>query len=367
MYSTLDGAKKCAKQLKRLLSDSGLIYPLAKCQAVVAKAGGYRDWYDLSAHIGSGSNPDLPYDYWGKLITVLPQPCHFPVKAHLHGTGSSSDAPEHEQWIRAILPYVLSMEVVHRGNTAVLRPGSGKDQKLRLEIISGMLLNIDGHNDFAPRLDPENLTIVMDGPPASIVPQLAGHPRFDEAVQALIDAAVLKVEGQKTCVLAPNVQTLREEVVERARSWNARKETEIEYIPMSDELAAGLKRQIDIDRAEAGPKVPYNELDHRGILLQSRFSVASEFDTMKSVVDVMPDDVRLRILSIWCDSRACADYRVDVRLGMHRNELPERIKDCFLAGSEGFNGLGVWHGSDCTFFESEWPADEAYYAQLAEG
>ena len=40
MYSTLDGAKKCAKQLKRLLQASAMIFPLSECQNAVAVAGG---------------------------------------------------------------------------------------------------------------------------------------------------------------------------------------------------------------------------------------------------------------------------------------------------------------------------------------
>jgi len=47
MYSTIEGAKKRAKQLKKMLDASGFAYPLAKCQVAVARAGGYADWHDL--------------------------------------------------------------------------------------------------------------------------------------------------------------------------------------------------------------------------------------------------------------------------------------------------------------------------------
>ncbi len=52
MYSTINGAKKCAKDLKRLFDDSDFEFPLNKCQAVVARAGGYRDWRDLEGRSG---------------------------------------------------------------------------------------------------------------------------------------------------------------------------------------------------------------------------------------------------------------------------------------------------------------------------
>lgn len=65
MYSTLDGAKKCAKQLKRLLQASAMIFPLSECQNAVAVAGGYRSWHDLNARIGQRQGAASPYDYWG--------------------------------------------------------------------------------------------------------------------------------------------------------------------------------------------------------------------------------------------------------------------------------------------------------------
>ena len=38
MCSTLDGAKRCAKQMKSILDSSDIIFPLARCQGAVAKA-----------------------------------------------------------------------------------------------------------------------------------------------------------------------------------------------------------------------------------------------------------------------------------------------------------------------------------------
>jgi hypothetical protein len=366
MYSTLEGAKKCAKQLKQILERSGLAYPLAKCQAAVARAGGYRDWHDLTVSIGQRPNTGLPYDYWGALIRNLPGPCHLPVRSHLRDdfTTEPADEANAKRWIRDVLPYLVSMEVVHRSSTPLLRPGSGRDQRMRQQIVSGMLLNMKGGRDYTPRLDPERLTAIFEGMPEANLPMLANHPRFNEAIKSLTAAGILTVEGKSTCIHAPEGEELRAELIRRARAWNVQKEPDIEYWPMSMEMSAALQRQYVLDRASAGPKAPYDTLDYRGVSLQSRYSVASEFETMKAVVDAMPDDVRLRLASIWCDSKACAVYRVVVTLGMHKAALAEQVRQCFLATTGGFNGLSVEHGSNNAHFDPAWPADEVKFSQV---
>ena len=75
-------------------------------------------------------------------------------------------------------------------------------------------------------------------------------------------------------------------------------------------------------------------------------------------MDAMPDDVRLRVASIWCDSKASAIYSVTVTLGMDRHGLAVDIRDCFRAAASGFNGISVEHGDDQQFFDPEWPGDE---------
>jgi hypothetical protein len=366
MYSTLAGAKKCAKQLKQILEKSGLAYPLAKCQAAVAGAGGYAAWHDLTRRISQRPNTHLPYDYWGALIRNLPEPCHLPVRSHLRDDFASEPADEviRKRWIRDTLPYLVSLEAVHRSTTPLLRPGSGKDQKIRLQSISGMLLNVEGLPDVTPKLDPESLTAIFDRMPDAILPKLSKHPRFAEALKALAAAGILTLYGKTTQINAPHSDELRAEITRRARAWNVQKEPKIEYVPMSAELSAALQHQNELDRRDAGPKVPYDTLDYRGVSLQSRYSVASEFETMMAVIDAMPDDVRLRLASVWCDSKACAYYHVVVTLGMNHSELPEQVRSCFLVATSGFNGILVEHGSHSTHFDPEWPEDEEYFAQL---
>ena len=312
---------------------------------------------------------NLPYDYWGELIRNLPEPCHLPVRSHLREDLATepAGATNAKRWIRDILPYLVSMEVMHRSSTPLLRPGSGRDQRMRLQIVSGMLLNMNGGRNYTPRLDPESLTVILERTPEANLPMLANHPRLNEAIKSLTAAGILTVDGKTTRIHAPKSEELRAELVRRARAWNVQKEPEIQYTPMSAELSAAFRLQNEFDRKDAGPKVPCDTLDYRGVMLRSRYSVASEFETMKAVVDAMPDDVRLRLASVWCDSKACAYYHVVATLGMSNKNLAEQVRACFRAATSGFNGLIVEHGAHIEYFDPEWPEDEEYFAQFEAG
>jgi hypothetical protein len=268
MYSTLDGAKIRAKQLKRLLAESGLSYSLVKCQAAVAAAGGYADWHAMAAQINDRGKTALPFDYWGRLVAALPESCRHPVRMHLLEERGATT--RQERWVRDVLPYLVSLEVVHRISTPSLLPGSGRDQMLRLHIASGLLLNVEGCQPAPPQLDPDNLTVTLRGEPAELLPKLAAHPRFSVALETLISEGVISIEQGRTCVLAPAAADLRREIVARARSWNAQQEPRIDPVGIDQDLAANLQHQLDIDRADSGPKVAYDERTYEGILLQSR-------------------------------------------------------------------------------------------------
>ncbi|WP_246728046.1 hypothetical protein [Rhizobium leguminosarum] len=300
MYSTLDGAKNHAKQLKRILSASGLIYSLAKCQTAVARAGGFRDWHDLTTKLQVGTHPRQLFDFWGALIQQLPAPCHLPVRSYLRDRDDVSFNKRglSEKWVRDVIAYCASLELVHRKHSSVLIPGSGKGQKLRLEIVSGLLLNIEGHEDFKPELDPETLSIVLRGQPATLLPTLAQKAEFSHEIDVLVSSEILRIENETTTIIGPLNPSLRDQIVRRAQRWNSQKEPEIKAFAISEELAARLKLQSDLDRAESGPKAPYDEMKYIGVALASRFSVVHEFKTMEAVVDEMGPTIRPRVASI---------------------------------------------------------------------
>lgn len=357
MYSTLQGAKKCAKKLKKILDESNLIYPLSKCQEAVAKAGGFDNWHTLTKNISVRPKTALPYDYWGNLLKVLPEPCCDPVKYHILGDEEYDALPDntYELWLRDVLPFCMGMEIAHRKTTAILQPGAGKNQRNRLKIISGILVNVEGHANLSPRLDPESLTITMDGLPEELLPEMAQGPQFQNAVKELVEAGVLRVERQKTHILAPDA-AFREGVLKRAARWKGSRHPEPEIVTMDEKVALAFRQQQQADFEEAGRKVPYSELDYRGITLSSRYRVEREFKVMKSVVDHMSEGVRIRVESIFCDSKAEAVYAVEVLIGMYDQALAENIHECFIRGTNGYNSIFINHGGkDAAYFEPYWP------------
>lgn len=179
--------------------------------------------------------------------------------------------------MRDVLPYAVSLEIVLRSNAALLQPGSGPGQRLRLAIVSGILLNVGGGSGFTPKLDPKRPGLTFEGAPASILPDLARDLKFDVALRALVDAGILVVEKDMTTIQIADGSELHAEILSRASQWGQSQTPPVDYEQMDDDLAAALAHQEGIEWCDAGPKVPYHELEHRGILLQSRYSVAREF------------------------------------------------------------------------------------------
>lgn len=135
----------------------------------------------------------------------------------------------------------------------------------------------------------------------------------------------------------------------------------VEFIEMPPDMAALLQRQYEIDRAAAGPKLPVPSFDYRGVTIESRWSVAAECDRMRAFVDALPDLVRARIESIWCDSNACADYVVRVRAGRWIEGIEWDVRDALLACSDGFNGLTLEGDDTSARFDPIWLGDEEEY------
>lgn len=215
MYSTLDGAKKCAKNLKRLFDDSGFIHPLKKCQTAVAAAGGYRDWHELERSLGSASRPLDPALFRKRLLAALPTPCVATVQAWLDQEPREEqiDSRVPRRWYRDVFPYLMVSTRLHRG-AALLRPGSGTGQRLRENLVVGLLLNIHGGHRPYPRLEPDTLALVFEGDLAALFRKDAEHRRFQEELRTLIDAGILDWRDGVMRVLPPAGYDLVTEVVE---------------------------------------------------------------------------------------------------------------------------------------------------------
>jgi hypothetical protein len=139
----------------------------------------------------------------------------------------------------------------------------------------------------------------------------------------------------------------------------------IEIIEMSPELAALLKHQRDLDIADAGPQAEEASEFYRGVTIESRWSIMHELATMRRMLDTMPDLVRTRIASIWCDSNCQAWYGVEVMPRRWYDGIGEDVRDAVLEATDGFNGLRVSGDRHEAYFDPEWQGDDYDYA--AEG
>lgn len=196
MFSTLEGAKKFAKNLKSLFDDSGIIFPLNRCQQTAAIAGGFRDWHDLSRSLAGSERPVDPGAFRRRLIAFLPQPCWIPVLFWLdEGKLETSDGDGlSHNYYRAVLPYVFSSSVIHRSKSALLRPGSGAGQRLRESMVVSLLLGGKGSKRLIPQLEPDTLALVVSGDAASLFGVDAEHPRFEKDFASLVAAGIFEYE-----------------------------------------------------------------------------------------------------------------------------------------------------------------------------
>ncbi|HBI19049.1 MAG TPA: hypothetical protein DDY79_06990, partial [Brevundimonas sp.] len=198
MYSTLDGAKACAKSLKSLLERSHLIYPLHQCQRAIAQAGGYRHWHELETALARSSAPVDPQLFRRRLLASLPAPCQSVVRADWEDWRDLEDTslPEDElRWFRFVYTYHFNAAVMHR-STPLLSPGSGAGQRIRLDIVQEILM---GSGAAAhPRLEPEALTLVFTGRQRDFLGDRIDHPRFAAEFSRLIDAGILGWKARET-------------------------------------------------------------------------------------------------------------------------------------------------------------------------
>lgn len=133
---------------------------------------------------------------------------------------------------------------------------------------------------------------------------------------------------------------------------------------MSDEMAAALRHQKELDLADAGSQTPELNGNYRGVDIESRWDLQHEIMTMRGIVDAMPDALRHCVASIWCDSRAEAWFAVTIADGLWHDDVEVDVRDILLMQTRGFNGLTVSDHQNHKAFDPEWdwPEEALEYA-----
>jgi hypothetical protein len=232
MYSTLDRAKKRAKDLKRVFDDSGFIHPLHLCQGAIAQAGGYRDWNDLEGSIQGSMRIDTEANYRRRLLAALPWPCHAPVRAWLDKEPVfetfAFEGPRF--WFRDVYPFVsVSMRLQRR--RPLLRPGSGTGQQMRDNLVTDLLLHMHPGVPSYPRLDPVTMALVYDGDLATLFAPRIGHPRFQPEFDRLVAEGVFKWTGRAIHVLPVDPDAMRDEIIEDRTHLAEHWVSDVEHVP----------------------------------------------------------------------------------------------------------------------------------------
>lgn len=340
MYSTLDGAKKCAKTLKRLFDDSGFVFPLNKCQTAVAKAGGYRDWRDLEGALAGGSRPLDPAVFRRRLMAALPEACRPPLLAWLdkEPIEAAPDDGTPRRWYRDVFPYLMASAALHRSRTPILRSGSGTGQRLRENLVVGLLLNIHGGPRPMPWLEPDTLALVFNGDLVELYRDDAQHPRFEVELQRLVEADVLDVRPNQVRVLPPD----RDDVAAHVANGRA---SMAQY------------------RAEEGGDEAVNALREAlaAIGIRNAFRVADAIARFGSDAYITPSGPVLELLSELAEEGEVETFAKAYRLfatirpanaGFVRNSVPAKISSLYLARNRRLSASKImaWNSA-----HPEWP------------
>jgi len=102
---------------------------------------------------------------------------------------------------------------LHRARTALLRPGSGAGQRLRENLVVGLMLNIHGGERPYPLMEPDSLALIFEGDLASLYRRDADHPRFEQELATLTENGILEFTGRAMRILPPLGMDLVEEVL----------------------------------------------------------------------------------------------------------------------------------------------------------
>ena len=109
-------------------------------------------------------------------------------------------------------------------------------------------------------------------------------------------------------------------------------------------IAEAARRQYEIDHQQAGPKADSASTIHKGIRIESRWSVLHEFDVMRRAIDALPELMSRRLGWMWCDSSCGSCYAVGVKPGLFAPLLKWAINEAFIAANGGHNGIIIEDG-----------------------
>lgn len=88
---------------------------------------------------------------------------------------------------------------------------------------------------------------------------------------------------------------------------------------------------------------PIREMEVKGVSITSRYNKADEFDTMAGMVRGVDEHLRPLIKSIFCDSKACSTYSIELERCSHREAraIADQLDQDCCKHDGGHNGIHV--------------------------
>lgn len=194
MYTSIPGAKKRATSLHTALQGSGFVISHGHCLEAMARAGGYASWHELNQVAAPDATGD-PVAARRRLLGALPKPCHAAARAWLNREPSPPETGVPDmppRWYPDVSPYWMASMGLHRRSTPLVRRGSGPGQRLREELVIGLLVNQHGGPSPTPWLEPQSLALVYRGDLRTLYRATMEHPKFEIEFANLVKAGVLE-------------------------------------------------------------------------------------------------------------------------------------------------------------------------------
>jgi hypothetical protein len=231
MFSTYQGAKRCAHKLQAALRVLDVDVQLSICRHAIARGGGYRDWNHLHGALATGVRRPAPLDNFGPRAWLsLPEQAIAPAKRWLESqislmkeraAGVSPCIPrEDRDWHVYEFEYAFAMDVIHQSHTPLLRPGSGRGMRLRQSLVHKACMGFS-----RSRMDHRTLTLTVEGDAHEIFRTPAFHPHFTREFDRLLRAGIFEwsgclSRGGTLVVNPPSVELVRGHI-EKCRRLNA--------------------------------------------------------------------------------------------------------------------------------------------------
>ncbi len=106
-------------------------------------------------------------------------------------------------------------------------------------------------------------------------------------------------------------------------------------------IAAAVQKRHGDDEKVATTSITALEVE--GVQLTSRYNKADEYDAMTALVLGVEARLRVFIESIWCDSKACACYSIQLRpcTTGQANDVSRQLEAACIARLGGHNGMDI--------------------------